>query len=229
LVTFSLLFSGIQTPMSLLLEGEDGYATVIPEINNYRTSEITGNCGCDDSGSCVLPSSLYNISMVDDQRFLTYWVLQPQLSLKNWVAGCWALESLLRSSFDDSFLDNQTALDVIGSYFNWSSNSMSPIALNLNRSNNTNESSGTFNDLLDNLFVENLLTELSYSAYFEQCRAQFCFYLIKQHSSVLYIFTLLLALYGGLSVVLRFLIPDVVAFVVKRLKARDKTFPITGE
>lgn len=115
-------------------------------------------------------------------------------------------------------MDNQTALDLIGSYFDWPSSFAIPTALNLNESNRTNGSRETFEDLLEILFIENTVVERSYSLYFKQCQARAFSYSIKQHASSIYVVTSLLALYGGLSTVLRFLVPELVAYMVKRLR-----------
>ena len=231
IVTFNLLVSGIETSVLLLMEIEND--TVIAEPNRiFYESDIKGGyCACDDHGDCYLPSRFYNVTSFDNDVYIDYSTLESDIlvTLKNWFTGCWAIESLLRSSFRDSFLDNQTALDLIGSYFNWSSPWAIPTALNLTELNKTNGSGETFDDLLKILFLETTVVERNYSVYFEQCQALSCFYSIKQHASALYIVTSLLALYGGLSTFLRFLIPQLVAYMVRRFRRRIELPAISGE
>ena len=231
IITFNLLVSGIQTPIELLIEIENDMIIAKPERTFYQPSPSAHYCACDDNGHCSSPSRFYNVSRSDNGGYLTYWISESEiiLTLKNWYTGCWAAESLIQSSFRDSFLDNQTALNLIGSFFNWSSSLTVPAALNLNESNKTNGSGETFGDLLAILFLETTVVERNYSIYFEQCQVQSCFYSIKQHASYLYIVTSLLALYGGLSTVLQFLIPKLIAYVVKRFQRRIAVPATDGE
>ena len=230
-IVFSLLSSGIQTPISLLLGVENDLVVINPTRNLYPASFNEYYCSCDDGGICYLPSSFYDAGIVDNGEDLTGELLQSELLLvvKNWFTGCWALKSILLASFNDSFLTNQTALDEITAYLSWSSQSVLPTSLNLTESKETNGSTGIFSDLVDTVFIETTVIKRNYSAYFQQCRPQSCLFSIKQHSSFLYIFTSLLTIYGGLSVVLRFIIPFLVAILVKRF-ARRFAIPVnTGK
>ena len=219
-VTFSLLVSGIQTPIALVIvkHNELLVATTAPIF--YQRSEDDDYCACDDGGVCYFSSKLYNAGVTDNYVFITYWVFQvnASLTLKNWFTGCWALESVLRSSTTDNFFSNQTVLDQLATYFDWGSDSGIPTALTLGESSEKDGSNGTFDGLLQTLFVEKTMTELKYSIYFDQCYAQSCFYSDREHQSILYSVTSLLALYGGLSFVLRFLTPYLVVFVMKRFR-----------
>jgi hypothetical protein len=229
-VIYNLLVSAIQTPISLLIDNENDSLVINSERNSFISSAIDFNCTC-GYDTCYFRSSFYNATMVNNEAYIAYWILQSQLSLvlDNWFVGCWALESLFLSSFNSSFLYNQTELNLIATYFNWSSDVTLPTALNLTQSNNTNSTSGILYDLIETSFVENMLTELNYSIYFEQCQAKSCFYSIQKHSDFLYMVTSLLALYGGLSIALQFLIPYIVAFLIERLTHRFVTSVNDGE
>jgi hypothetical protein len=230
-VIYNLLVSAIQTPTSLLIDDENDALVINSELNSFIASAIDSYCTCGTDNTCYFPSSFYNATMVNNEAYIAYWILQSQLSLvlNKWFVGCWALESLFLSSFNSSFLYNQTELDLIATYFNWSSDVKLPTALNLTESNNTNSTSGILDDLIETSFVENMLTKLNYSIYFEQCQAKSCFYSIQKHSDFLYIVTSLLALYGGLSIALQFLIPYIVAFLIERLTHRVATSVNDGE
>jgi hypothetical protein len=231
-IEYNLLVSAIQTPISLLIEDENGSLVINSEYNSFRPSASESSCTCDQYPTyCYFPSSFYNATMVDNEAYIAYWILQSQLSLvlDNWFVGCWALESLFQSSFNSSFLYNQTELNRITAYFNWSSDAILPTALNLTESNTTNSSSSKLDDLIATSFVENMLTVLNYPVYFKQCQAKSCFYSVNQHSDLLYIVTSLLALYGGLSIALQFLIPPIVTFLIERLTRRVVTSINDGE
>ena len=231
IIRFNFLVSGIQTPIALLIEIENDMIIAKPERTFHLADEKAGYCACDDHGVCTSPSRFYNVTRFDNAAYITYWSLESDIimTVKNWFTACWAVESLLGSSFKGSFLNNQTELNLISSHFNWSSSLTIPAALNLNESNTTNGSGETFGDLLEILFLETTVVQRDYSVYFEQCQPQSCFYSIKQRANSLYIVTSLLALYGGLSTVLRFLIPELVAYMVKRFQRCIAVPAIVGE
>ncbi|CAF0974370.1 unnamed protein product [Adineta steineri] len=208
------LMPAIETAFILQLITDDGLAwSTTGGILVFNPHGTSATCECTSSASCNMWSAFYNTSSPDFSTYLSWKPTAVSLQVQNWFVACWPLESLLLSSLDNSFLNNQTALDVIATNFNWPSNS-TPMALNI--PNGINQTV-TFNDTLQTSFIENFSTELNYSLYYAECRPRSCFYWINQHSSFLYIFTTLLGLYGGLSVVLRLLIPHVVGFLVRYL------------
>jgi hypothetical protein len=97
-------------------------------------------------------------------------------------------------------------------------------ALNISQISNFSPNS-TLQSLVDQLFVEKWSQKLNYSSYYAECQPQYCQYDINQRSAPLYIITSLLGLYGGLSVVLHFIIPFIVTFILKRLEKRA-TVPV---
>ena len=207
--------AGIETPYALQIYSYDGlnWMTAMGGNSYVQANTTLPSCQCYQVATCSLWSAFYNKIVIETGLLLNWRTTALSLRVENWFVGCWPLESLLISSVEDSFLYNQSALDVMAMYFNWSSNSM-PIALNVSKEANQ---SSTFNDVLHSLFVESFSTEFNYSLYFAQCRPLSCLYSINQHSSFLYIVTTLLGLYGGVSVVFRLIIPYIVAFLVRRL------------
>ena len=216
----NVLVSGIGTTGRLFLSNMGDKYGIFFSVNSYLTEQNPRGCTCDTSDRCSVPAAFYNYTMVDQFQAFVYLNDAPDVlfAMDGWFVGCWGLGPLLISSFTDSFLYNQTTLDLIAGYFRWPSDSMLPTVLSRNESNRTNKGNRTFTDHLQNVFLIDLLTEIDYILYFGQCQPYTCTYLIKQHPSILYVFTLLLALYGGLTVVLRFLIPYVVSFLIQRLR-----------
>ena len=230
-ITSSLLGSGIQTTISLLLQGVDDVAYIDLFRNRFPALYNEYECSCDDGDICYFPSSFYNANKVDNIGHITDGYAPSELlsGVKNWFTGCSPLRSVLHSSFNDSFISNQAALNEIATLLNFSSQSNMPTSLNLTESNlMTNGGTGIFNDLLDTSFLLNTVITHNYPNYFKQCRPASCFYSVRQYSSFLYIFTSLLSLYGGISVVLRFIIPYLVTNWVKRFKRRFRTPVVTG-
>jgi hypothetical protein len=205
------MMSGIQTPYTMLIYTDDEvhwYTDV--QLNFYEEGNgMSQRCTCDVNATCRLPATFYDIGTINNYGELNGSAFNASFRLENWFVGCWALEALLLSSLENSFLTNQSMLNKFITYFNLTSNST---LIALNDSITINKTS-TFNDLLQTLFVKNLSSVLNYSAYFVQCQPQACIYTITQRPSFLFIFTALLGFYGGLSTVLRFLVPHLVVFL----------------
>lgn len=141
--------------------------------------------------------------------------IPPRESVPGWYTGCWPSETLLLSSAENFY--NQTTLNYIVNYFNSSASTNLFLALNASIHSRFDRAT-TIGSLVEELFVENWTKELNYTAYFEQCQPEKCTYDSNERASVIYIFTSLLGLYGGLSVVLIFLTPLVVTLVMKRFQ-----------
>jgi hypothetical protein len=173
------LLSTIQTPYAFVIVFSTTGVRLAYTNNGFRVN-TSYTCRCGLYASCPMLAAFYT----DDTPFQFTFSYPPSSSkllflLQNWFISCWTLQSLLISPFDDNFMSNQTALEIISTYFNWSSNSI-PIVLNESNLTNGNDV-GTFNDLVQTLFIENFSTNLNYSLYFSQCQPQSCFYAIEQH------------------------------------------------
>ena len=55
-----------------------------------------------------------------------------------------------------------------------------------------------------NLFTNEWLTNVNYSSYVAECAPLFCTYSIREQTNLSYTITLLLSLYGSLTIILRF-------------------------
>lgn len=77
-------------------------------------------------------------------------------------------------------------------------------------------------DLVNNVFIEKCPTTINYSAYFDQCLPALRSYQYIEQIDSLYTVTLLLSIYGGLSVVLKWICPLIVLLAAK-LYRRWKT------
>lgn len=185
------------------------------KLYSVNSTSSVGPCYCKDVTICSTESAIYQLPVFDHGGSIYLMTDAEPVPIDNWFVTCLPMESLLLSSFDNSFVNNQTELDVIAINANWASNLMpAPLTLSEESSNQTR----TFNDLLNIGFLENFTTGINYSLYFMECRPLSCLYSINQHSSFLYMFTALLGLYGGLSVVFRLCVPYLVAFLTHRLK-----------
>ena len=74
----------------------------------------------------------------------------------------------------------------------------------------------TIETIVNALFVENWSTTSSFSNYYRKCAPISCTYTFTQTGSVIFIITTLLGLFGGLTIVLRFVVFNLVHWWYKR-------------
>ena len=98
------------------------------------------------------------------------------LSNKN-IVGCYPLESLLKSTVQ--YFDQQNCTDPFGNY---------------------TSSNETIQVLLENLFVEQYLLDISYEKYFNACSTSYCTYSYNGYGNIIDTIILLIGLYGGLTI-----------------------------
>lgn len=215
--------TGIQAPFTLLPYTNDGILYFVnAQLNYYVGLKDMKYCTCNVNAICHLPARFFDVESIYDDGEIDGSAFNASFTPDKWFMDCWPLEALLLSSWKNNFLTNQSALNMLTTHVELTSN-WTPIALN--ESNIKNESN-TFEDLLQTLFVNHWSSQFNYSSYFSQCLPQVCTYTITQRSNFLYMFTALLGLYGGLSVVLHFLVPYMVCFLsrlLKRLSPRDSS------
>ncbi|UJR19141.1 hypothetical protein I4U23_022271 [Adineta vaga] len=155
----------------------------------------------------TVPSGFYWIVNGASVSLRYYWpekpfFFEPDLLalVPGFFAGCTPLDGILQSTFD--CLYDLTCLQLLADYFP-----------NLNRKNFTstnllsssNRPNISLNDRLSNLLVERWTTKVDYSKYFTECAVKSCTYIKVNQANYSYIITLFLSLYGGLTIILRFI------------------------
>ncbi|CAF1354147.1 unnamed protein product [Adineta ricciae] len=78
----------------------------------------------------------------------------------------------------------------------------------------------TFEKLVMNLFIEKWNEKYSYRSYYSQCNPSHCSYTIQQRLSLIPILTTVISFYGGLKLILRILVPNLIILI--RSKARQQ-------
>ncbi|CAF3959134.1 unnamed protein product, partial [Adineta steineri] len=152
-------------------------------------------------------SGFYSLSMYDSTNNHLQWPLYypylpnkiiPNVTVDGFFSACTPLDGLLVSTLD--CLYSKTCLKNFADYFP-----------DLNQTNSTwsDGLSASFQkriavkDLLSDLFVEEWLPMINYSQYFTSCAPKRCTYTEINHMNLFYTAALLLALYGGLTILLR--------------------------
>ena len=168
-----------------------------PSIRGYDNCTCGTNAACHQSVGLCTPKRRHQI--------------------QGMLFSCFMSDSLLMSTTECFF--NQSCLDTIKLYMRSSAPIYSKlIALNSSKASRyrINETIGT---IVNNLFIENWNSIYSYSNYYEKCKPDHCAYMIQQGPSYVSVFTQCLGIYGGLSIIIRFLIPLLVN--VTRRKKRQ--------
>ncbi|CAF1141438.1 unnamed protein product [Adineta ricciae] len=217
------MWSAIQTNFILLTYTFDGvnWRVGVGTIIYPPQSSYPNGCICDSTSLCPAPTGYYDDALLDtDFGFVEQ--LNSSFLFQNWFVNCWPLESLLSSSLEQNFLTNQSVLNIIAMHLDKTSSFLNLTLLaSLNESMNINQNN-TLRDISQStMFLKKLSTNITYSQYFTQCQPKSCLYTLDRRVTFLYMFTTLCGLFGGLSVVLRLIIPYVVAFFFQRSDQRS--------
>ncbi|CAF1043789.1 unnamed protein product [Adineta ricciae] len=172
-------------------------------------------CGCDLESTCSSSfSGFFNLSAYETVPVGDYTFSQSLITkVPGFVVGCYALESLLKSSLE--CLYDLQCLNIILNFF-------PHININnityLNRNKTKYLIDTLVNVLVENLFIENWTINSSFQNYYNMCAPLLCTYTFIQYNNILYIITQILGLYGGLVIVLRFIIPYILLKFNKRVR-----------
>ena len=160
----------------------------------YTKAKTYGGCNCATSSSCNESSTPY---------------------VPGFVVGCLPLESFLRSTFQ--CLYDQSCVNTISSYIN---SAIIPRALN--KSHTTFAPNSTTNNIVEKMFIESWSINISYDNFFEQCQPKTCLYTLIGRSNILYVITTIVGLYGGLTVLLKIIVPLGVHRIHALLRRRQR-------
>ena len=171
--------------------------------NSSYTIAITQAMTYDNVCSCALnPTCTTQANFVDLNS-------SKILPLKGLKMGCTPSESFFASTLE-CFYD-VSCIDLIEEQMNSTDlvntiDAVMPLSLNMSQFPvNT-----TINDLVEKLFIENWSTTINYSAYYAQCLPLLCSYTYIQKLNSLYTITVLLGLCGGLTLILRWICPNII-------------------
>jgi hypothetical protein len=173
-------------------------------------------CFCGVTPNCYSSSGFFDLFDEETEGF--FWLpVDPTAIVTGFVVGCYALDALLHSSLECFF--DSTCLTTVLTYLPVS-NITNLDTLNINETRYPSET--TIEILVNNLFIEQWSSEISFSAYYSKCAPIFCTYKFTEYNSILEILTTLLGVYGGLVVALRMCVPPAVHFWRNR-KIQHKT------
>ncbi len=183
------------------------------KIHVYMRRASYHKCECVISSKCVVPSSIYKNSATE-----------PVFNVPGFYIGCYVIEALLQSTLE-CFYD-QECIDQLQSYIVWSP-SINPRALNASLSSVYSINS-TIEDLIDNLMIEEWNVLTTYETYYNECHPTQCIYKLETNNDIIYIVTTLFGIVGGLTTVLKVVVPRLVKLIVYCIrKQRARVVPET--
>jgi hypothetical protein len=169
------------------LHTDYNYATLYTKPRMFDNQ----SCSCGMKATCVEPAIVFDKDYDDDDPAARG---EP---VPGMLIGCYPIESLLQSTL--VCLYNETCVNLLMSVSsNYSVPCLDP---DLSMSNKTVQM------LVNTLFVETWTTNVEYDAYFAQCKPVSCTYTFNERQSLLYVISLIIGLYGGLTIVLKLLVP----------------------
>ncbi|CAF0775120.1 unnamed protein product [Adineta steineri] len=139
-------------------------------------------------------------------------------TVDGFFGGCTALDAVLASTFD--CLYDIKCLETFTDYF------PNVTRMNLNWTNSVLTSSRktiSLNQLLEELLIENPSIHINYPKYFNECAPSDCQYTTTSQTKFLDVITLLLSLYGGLTIILRLIAPLLISLLLKCKSCPENT------
>jgi hypothetical protein len=130
------------------------------------------------------------------------------------LADCYPLEAILQTTLE--CLYDQQCIDSTNTF----------IAMNISSSNSSRfPLNTTIEFIVNQLMVEEFISNISYESYFNQCAPVSCTYTYVDNHNIFEGITTLIGLYGGLVIICRL----IAIFIVKRvLCMRQRVSPITN-
>lgn len=166
----------------------------------YSYPMTYSNCSCSASALCFSVSCIYNTT-----------TQSPLFCVPGFYVGCYIIESLLYSNLECFF--DQECLDKLH-YYVQSQFEMPVAALNQSLLYRYQINS-TIEEILNHLMVEQWNLSILFENYYEKCHPMQCTYDIDSRNDVVYIATILIGLLGGLTTMLKFIVPKCVQLVTK--------------
>jgi hypothetical protein len=145
-----------------------------------------GNCTCSNINGC--PRSSYIINSQGDLFLI------PGI-----VSDCLIVDGILASTLE-CFYDD-TCLSQI---YQQIDTTIDPLLISANKHFTPNT---TVQFLLNELMIDELSSDINFISFYNQCNPYYCSYTFHQRFNIFYIITTIIAIFGGLSFILRLIAP----------------------
>ncbi|CAF3974147.1 unnamed protein product [Adineta steineri] len=193
-------------PTYKLISGETKYSD---SSNDASLNEQSMGCSNKNPTTTVSFSETSDVEKYYDRS--TWTRPGPNATVVNgFFTACTPLEAILQSTLD--CLYTVECLRFLMNYFpaisqmqiNWADSVLS-----------SKQEKHSVNDYMKDLFIEEWSTKMNYSNYFDQCNASLCTYITKDQTNFYSAITLFISLYGGLTIILRLIVPFLINIWLK--------------
>ncbi|CAF1309776.1 unnamed protein product [Adineta ricciae] len=184
--------------------------SISPRYKTYNNG--TNICSCHDSATCIEQQYVYT---TDNSKVPTY-------KIPGMVIGCFGFEAMLQTNLFCFF--NQTCIDGLRKAINFHKN-FSTEALNSSELIYFDVNS-TIGSMMEKAMIEKWISHVNYTNYYNQCHPIYCKYTYVKQNDIIYVFTTLFALIGGLASIFQLLIPHfikLVRYVMRKWRQRRVT------
>jgi hypothetical protein len=199
---------------------------------NYSSPFWSSCYPCKIKRNCLHEVVLYSPNIIPTSGSYVQWMQSSHVIL-GWYGGCSVLSSLMFSNFQCFFSEEcVTNIEAYIHKFDWVAHDYIPadnrypqpaklvyIALNSSILNQSTINS-TIKQIIRQLMVESWNPKVFYSKYFSACEPTSCTYAYMGRSALLHVLSLIIGLVGGLTTILKLVIPPIVKFF-----RRNKTSP----
>ncbi|CAF0778637.1 unnamed protein product [Didymodactylos carnosus] len=166
--------------------------------------DVNGNCSCKTH-----PTTCGEQSGIIDTDSEHMYVIP------GFRTGCLTVVTLFTSTlecyFDQSCLDTIYTLIYSTSFFPFNATAMN-YSSSASRYNTTTK----IQEIIEQLMIEQWNNVTSFDSYFSECNPDSCTYIYNKQADWIYVITTIVGLVGGLTTVLRILIPPLVAFIRRK-------------
>jgi hypothetical protein len=163
--------------------------------------------------SCALQSNCSALSYIT----LSQYNIELNPILPGFLSGCFLFDSLLQSSL--VCLYNKTCLSLMQAYLYVNK----PMKVNLLKYSSLSSPNTTLNTLFTRLFVMQWYENTSFELYFNECAPQSCQYSYLMQYNIIYVITMLLAVFGGLTKGLHLIVFYAELSIIALINCRNKS------
>ena len=165
-------------------------ARLSPDSRLLLSPRMLGNCSCLNLEGCPRPST--------DETFN---------SIPGLISDCLMIEGTLQSSLECYY--NISCISLLHP-------SMSSIQALKTENDHYSLPNWSLERLLQSFMIEQVFIVLEFERFYENCQPIFCSYTYSRRFDFLHTFTIVIGVYGGLSVILAFIVPITAKEIIKR-------------
>ncbi|CAF3172751.1 unnamed protein product [Rotaria sp. Silwood2] len=181
------------------------------QVNFNQSSFISSEtCRCDITSDCVYPAGVCNQSKIIILNEVFSLDASLLFTVPGFQVGCVPQNALLQSTLECFY--NQSCLNKVISL----TGAIHTVSIR-HRSNSSAQfhPTTTIGIIFDNMMLESWQNATNFDGYFQACAPKVCSYSYRQRFVFIYMITILISIYGGLSVVLRVASPLFVKFILR--------------